>query len=146
MLTRLLLLFVTVPLVELTLLLVLAKYTDWWVSILVVLVSGTVGAMLAHQQGLLTLRRVRFELQQGRLPADALLDALLILFAGGLLLTPGILTDVVGVSLLIPACRSIYKRWLRESFQGSVHFTSSAAPGPRRQSQVIDSYIVDREE
>lgn len=146
MLLRLLLLFLVVPLVELTLLLILGDVTDrWWVPILLVIVTGVVGAGLARRQGLQTLRRIQAELSQGKLPTDALLDALLIFLAGALLLTPGVLTDAVGVSLLIPPCRRFYKArlvaWLKTHFQLHV-FPQGDQFGSDR-STVIDSYVVD---
>ncbi len=110
---RLLLLFAILPLVELTLLLVLADYTSWWVTIGLVLTTGLVGASLARWQGFRTIRRIQDELRRGEIPADALLDGLLILIAGALLITPGILTDLTGFALLAPPVRAIVKRRLR---------------------------------
>ncbi len=60
--------------------------------------------------------RVRESLERGEMPAEDLLDALLILLAGIVLLTPGFLTDLVGLMILIPATRLRFKRWLRKKF------------------------------
>ncbi len=139
----LLLVFIILPLVELTLLLLLAEVTQWWVSLLVVIVSGVVGSYLAHRQGWHTWRRIREELQGGQLPTDSLLDAFMIFVAGALLVTPGLLTDAFGMSLLIPPCRRFYKRrminWFKAKFK--IH-TYGGMRGER--SEVIDSYVVDR--
>jgi len=143
LLLLLLSLFIVVPLVELALLLKLADLTDWQFTLVLVVVTGLVGTLLARAQGLRTYQRIRQELSAGRLPSDSLLDAVMILLASGLLLTPGILTDLFGLSLLIPIFRRYYRqqiaRWFRNRF--TVHaFTDSSSPPDR--SQVVDSYVV----
>ncbi|MFO0869411.1 MAG: FxsA family protein [Pirellulales bacterium] len=117
MLARLFLLFIIVPLIELALLMILADATDWKVALALVLVTGAAGAWLVRHQGWRTLQRIRAELRAGRLPADALLDGLFILLAGGLLLTPGILTDLTGLALLFPPTRAWAKYRLVQWFQ-----------------------------
>jgi len=143
----LLLLFIIVPLVELSLLLVLGSCTYWWVPLVLVILTGAVGAWLARLQGWHTYRRIQQELAQGRLPTDSLLDALMIFVAGALLLTPGMLTDAFGFSLLIPPCRRVYKgrivRWLKSRFQVEAFSTRHPHPTVAR-DQIIDSYVVDR--
>ncbi len=105
MFIRLLLLFTVVPLIELFLLLVIGRLIGAIATIALVIVTGVVGAWLAKSQGLRIWSRVRSELQSGHLPAEALLDGLLIFIAGAVLLTPGILTDLMGFVLLTPAGR-----------------------------------------
>jgi UPF0716 protein FxsA len=110
MFLRLLLLFTAVPLVELALLLEIGKLAGLPATLALVLGTGILGAWLAKREGLKTLTRVRAEMAAGRLPADALLDGLLILIAGAVLLTPGLLTDLTGFVLLIPAGRRAIRR------------------------------------
>ena len=117
MLLRLLLLFCLVPLVELTLLLWLADVTGWRATLLLVLGTGVVGAALARYQGWQVVQRIQSQLEQGQLPADSLLDGLMIFIAGALLLTPGILTDAVGFALLIPFFRRRIRRYLGRRFR-----------------------------
>lgn len=105
MFLRLLLLFTAVPLLELALLLEIGKLAGLPATLALVLGTGILGAWLAKREGLKTLTRVREEMAAGRLPAEALLDGLLILIAGAVLLTPGLLTDLTGFVLLIPASR-----------------------------------------
>lgn len=112
LLARLLALFVLVPLVELALLIEVGRRFGTVNTVLLIVVTGTLGAMLAKQQGLSALKRVRGELDRGEVPASAVADGLLILSAGVLLITPGILTDIVGFSLLIPWVRTQVKSWL----------------------------------
>jgi UPF0716 protein FxsA len=84
-------------------------------TIALVILTGVAGAALARAQGLGVVRRLQHELQQGGLPTDALIDGLLILVAGAVLLTPGLLTDLFGFWLLVPRGRSLVRssvaRW-----------------------------------
>lgn len=111
---RLLLLFTAVPLLELALLLWIGRHLGVAATILLVLGTGVLGAWLARSEGLRALYRVREEMAGGRLPAEALLDGLLILVAGAVLLTPGLLTDLAGFALLLPAGRRVVRRALAE--------------------------------
>lgn len=148
MLLKLLLLFIVVPFVELYLLLELAEYTSGLFALLTVVVTGVVGTWLAHEQGLRTLRAIEQDVAQGRMPTGALLDAALIFGAGALLLTPGLLTDALGLSLLIPPLRRLYRaaivRWIRNRFQ--IQSVGSETPEPLSQSRVLDAHVVARHE
>ncbi len=117
---RLLFLFVVVPAVELVLLIELGTRIGTAATLALIVVTGFVGAALARRQGLGVLRRVQAESQAGRLPADSLMDAAMILVAGALLVTPGILTDAVGFLCLVPVFRSGVKRELRRRFERAV--------------------------
>jgi len=144
MLWKLLLLFIFVPLLELALLLLLGEYTRWWAPLVLVILTGTVGAALARHQGWRTFRRIRAEMQQGRLPGDALFDAAMILVAGGMLLTPGMLTDAFGLSLLIPFCRRFYKARLKAWFKAKFELkTETHATG---KTEIIDTYVIESNE
>ena len=118
---RLLLLFILIPLVELALLLKLASVTTPLFTFGLVIVTGVLGASLARQQGATTFLRLQRDLSQGKIPAAALSDALMIFVAGALLLTPGILTDIFGFSLLVPLCRHAYRSWLTARVSGRWH-------------------------
>lgn len=115
---RLLLLFVLVPFLELMILLKLAELTSAAWTLGIIVVTGMIGAALARRQGLGVLMRLRQETSQGQLPTTTLVDALMIFVAGALLITPGVLTDVFGFSLLVPWCRSRYRaallHWFRQ--------------------------------
>jgi UPF0716 protein FxsA len=116
MFLRLLLLFTVVPLVELFLLVKLGTVVGVGPTIALVIFTGVLGAWLARQQGLGVLRRLRAELAAGRLPAGALIDGLLILVAGAVLLTPGLLTDALGFVLLVPPSRAVVRRMVAARF------------------------------
>jgi UPF0716 protein FxsA len=145
-LLKLILLFTIVPFVELALLLYLAKVTGLGFTLGLVIVTGVVGSLLARSQGWRAYGRIHDELAAGRLPAEPMLDAVMIFVAGALLLTPGVLTDIFGLSLLIPWCRRYYRRRLADWFKA--RFTiQPLGPGNRQttspRSQVIDSYVID---
>jgi len=129
MLLGLLFLFTLVPLVELYLLIRLGTYVGAMDTIAIVIGTGVAGGLLAKSQGLAVLDRIRAELNQGRLPAESLFDGLLILIAGAMLMTPGLLTDGLGLLLLIPWSRQAIKSWLKRKMQekiseGEIHIST----------------------
>jgi UPF0716 protein FxsA len=126
MLFYLFLLFTVVPIVELSLLIWLGRETAWWIPILVVIVNGAAGALLWRWQGIRTLVRIRSEMAAGQMPADALVDGLIIFFAGGLLITPGVITDAVGFALLIPPVRLAMKLYAKAWFVRHVEVRTAA--------------------
>lgn len=144
MVARLLFLFVAFPLIDLVLLLLLAEATNWIFTVLLILATGLLGVCLAKNQGLAAIRRIRADVGQGRMPAAAVLDAALILLAAALLLAPGVLTDILGISLLVPTLRRRYRQGLVEWLQSR---SRSQSTGQRessgRRSEVIDSYVIE---
>ena len=111
---RLLALFTIIPLIELGLLIQLGRWMGILPTVLLVLGTGVLGAALARSQGLRAWQRFQSEMGRGALPTDALFDGVLILIAGAVLLTPGILTDLLGFVLLVPATRAVVRRVLGE--------------------------------
>lgn len=101
----LLLVFTITPLVELYLIIKIGTHIGVWNTIFIVFFTGVFGAWLAHRQGLSVLSRIKSTLSMGKMPADELIDGVMILIAGVLLITPGVLTDLTGIFLLIPAIR-----------------------------------------
>ena len=118
LLSRLALLFVGVPLLELFILVRVGQMVGFWPTMALVVATGMAGAALARMEGLRTLWRLQGELAQGRLPGGALLDGLAILVGGALLLTPGILTDLIGFSFLLPPSRKFLLGRIRKSLEG----------------------------
>ena len=114
---RLLLLFTVVPLVELFLLLRIGRWIGALATVALVVLTGALGAWLARTQGLRTFQRVQREWQGGQVPTEALLDGLLILIAGAVLLTPGLLTDLLGFFLLTPWGRRTVRQAVARRFR-----------------------------
>jgi UPF0716 protein FxsA len=116
MFLRLLLLFTIVPLAELYLLVKLGSVVGVAPTVALVIFTGVLGAWLARVQGMSVVQRLAADLGEGRLPTDALIDGLLILVAGAVLLTPGLLTDAMGFVLLIPQGRAVVRKVVAARF------------------------------
>ena len=116
-LLRLLLLFTLVPLVELALLIEMGQRVRTWPTVVLVVVTGFVGAWLARRVGMGVVARIRLALAEGRLPGSELLDGLIVVAAGAMLLTPGLLTDATALALLSPPGRRLARGWLKRRFE-----------------------------
>jgi UPF0716 protein FxsA len=112
-----LLLLILVPLAELVLLIKLAGVVGIFATIGIVICTGLAGVLTARVQGWLVWQKIQLDLRHGVLPADGLIEAIVLLGAGLLLLTPGLLTDAAGALLLIPAARRAVRAWIRRKFR-----------------------------
>lgn len=116
MLLKLFLCFTLIPVVELYLLIQVGTVIGGLNTILLVILTGFAGAWLARMEGMNTMLKLRTNLQQGLMPAEEMLDAVIIFASGVVLITPGLLTDVAGLMLLWPVTRNKFKRILRKKF------------------------------
>ena len=114
---RLFLAFTLIPVVEIYLLIQLGSKIGVMMTIGIVVATGVIGAYLARTQGLLTVLKMQKTLQAGQIPAEEMIDAVLIALAGVVLLTPGFITDVMGMILLFPVTRRMLKHWLIKKWQ-----------------------------
>ncbi|CAI8896064.1 MULTISPECIES: FxsA family protein [unclassified Brevibacillus] len=109
-------LFVVAFGLELWGLITIGSWIGGWNTVVLVILTGILGAWLARQQGMQVFRMVQHQLSRGQMPTDSLIDGVLILIGGILLLLPGFVTDVIGLVFLIPYTRMIIrhllKRWL----------------------------------
>ncbi|MFH1157029.1 MAG: FxsA family protein [Pseudomonadota bacterium] len=117
MLLKLFLCFTLIPVMELYLLIKVGSVIGGFNTIVLVVATGFFGAWLARLEGMNTMLRVKASLQQGIMPAEDLMDAIIIFLAGVLLITPGIITDAAGLLLLWPVTRRRFKVWLRHKFE-----------------------------
>ena len=99
-------LFLVVPFVELFVIIQVGQAIGALPTIAVLVLISVVGAWLVKREGLGVLRRAQARMRSGEVPGSELTDGVLILFAGALLLTPGFLTDVLGILLLLPPVRA----------------------------------------
>jgi UPF0716 protein FxsA len=138
MLGRLILLFLLTPAVELGLLIQVDKLIGFWPTIGLILVTGMAGSYLARREGTSTWNRLNTRLNQGDLPGKELVDGVIILVAGALLITPGVLTDVLGFMGLLPPTRYlirkvVMKRIRKKVEEGAIQMQfglfGGAAPG-----------------
>jgi len=121
------LLFVLTPLVELAILIYLGTIIGALYTILIVVATGILGAFMARNQGLATLSRIRSNFERGIMPSNELFHGALILAGGLLLLTPGVITDIVGFAVLVPQTRRLIGRWIlslirRRIERGEIHY------------------------
>ncbi len=116
MFAKLLFLFIAMPMLELALLVKVGTLIGFWPTMGIVICTAILGASLARYQGFVTYVRIQQSLQQGAMPAEEMIDGVLILVGGIVLLTPGFITDIFGFILLIPFTRYWLKRWLRKKF------------------------------
>jgi len=138
---RLLILFIVVPIVELYLLVQLGLRIGLPPTLGLIVLTGFLGASLARQQGLSTLRKIQQEVSNGRPPTQELVEGVMILIGGIVLLTPGILTDLFGFALLLPWFRKSFARKLRKDFEKSAFkksFSHGKSSGFRKDDDVID--------
>jgi len=117
MLGKLLLLFTVIPTIELILLVGIGQLIGFWSTVALIVITGTLGAILAKIAGFSIVSQIIADLKRGVIPGRKLVDGVLILVAGVMLITPGILTDVTGLLLLIPTTRALFRekaiKWLR---------------------------------
>lgn len=143
MLGRLFLLLTLVPVVELWLLISLGQVIGAPLTVGLVLITGAVGAWLAKKEGGRVLREWQGAVQRGELPREGLTASLLVLIGGVLLVTPGVLSDIAGLMLLVPATRRrladmIAERVQRRILVQTVDSALHASRSPEPSSSVID--------
>tara|TARA_B100000809_G_C15059804_1_gene501957 strand:+ start:159 stop:572 length:414 start_codon:yes stop_codon:yes gene_type:complete len=105
--------FIVIPLIELALLFRVGDRVGPGATVAIVILTGIVGASLARAQGARVIADIQQAAAVGQMPAPYLLDGLMILIAGVLLITPGLLTDGVGFLLLVPIVRREVRAWLK---------------------------------
>jgi len=103
-----------VPLVDALFLVVIATQIGAPLTILLVVLTALVGMLLVRAEGRHTLRRIQEKLAQGEVPTDELLDGGLLLVAGALTLTPGLVTDLLGILLVVPFTRIPIRALVRD--------------------------------
>lgn len=125
---RLFLLFTLVPLVELWLLFRIGGWIGAGPTIALVLITGIAGATLARREGAHAWSAVQAELAAGRIPGRKLLEALLVLMAGIVLVTPGVLTDALGLLLLARPLRARLVKRLEERYRRTLDVPPGDTP------------------
>ena len=99
--------FIAIPIVEVILFITVGKYIGLWNTILIIIVTGIIGAILVKSQGITILNNALEEIRSNKMPILSIFEGVAILIAGAFLLTPGFLTDTIGCVLLIPKARNI---------------------------------------
>lgn len=106
---------IIVPSIEIGILLLSGILIGVLPTVVLIVLTGFLGAFLAKRQGLETVRKARLDMQYGQLPGDAMLDGICVLAGGVFLLAPGFVTDAIGLLLLIPVTRRSFKKLLQKA-------------------------------
>lgn len=134
---RLFLLFTVVPLFELYLLIAIGRALGPGPTIALVLLTGALGAWFARLEGARVIRRWQEAMARQQLPKDGVIDGFLIFIGGVMLITPGILTDIAGLSMVMPPTRRFIARIVRAWFERQIAsgrvqvYSSGYNRGPR---------------
>jgi len=141
----LVLFFVLVPIAELAIIVQVGQSIGVWWTIAILIADSLLGSALMRSQGRSTWRRFNEAMQTGRAPAAEVLDGGLVIFGGACLLTPGFITDLFGLLLLLPPTRAVVRRLLVRRFalkmvrSAAAGAFSPAGPGPQPgQRQAFD--------
>lgn len=114
---KIILLLILTPILDLYILVKTFQGIGFGTTILLVILTGIAGYYLAKSEGKLIIRNIKREMAQGNMPGDELLTGLSILVGGFLLLMPGIVTDIVGITMVIPITRNFYKQYIKNWLQ-----------------------------
>ena len=99
--------FIVIPLLEVMLFITIGKYIGLWNTIIIIIITGIIGAILVKSQGITILNKALEEIKSNKIPILSIFEGIAILIAGAFLLTPGFLTDTLGCILLIPKTRNL---------------------------------------
>ena len=149
---KLLMLFIAVPLVELYILVKVGREIGTMNTVGLVIVTGIAGASFAKSQGAQIIYKVRSALSQGQIPGKELLQGAMVLVGGLMLLTPGFITDLLGLSLLIPFTRKFYAdmtmAYFKKKFEsGQWHYSTYPTDNKTHDSNdvIIEHPEIDEE-
>jgi UPF0716 protein FxsA len=142
--------FVVTQIIEIWLLIQVGHAIGGWQTILLLILDSVLGAALLRHQGRRTWRAFRVALDERRVPAKEVADGALVIFGGALLVTPGFLSDIVGLLCLLPPSRAVLRRLLTGAVArrlGAVGVTNGL--GPRRRpsayggADIVEGEVVD---
>jgi UPF0716 protein FxsA len=131
--------FVVIPLAELYVILAVGDAIGWLPTIAILAADSILGSVLLKTQGRAVWVRFNEQMQAGRVPTREILDGVLVIFGGAFLITPGFLTDIIGLLLLLPPTRSVFRGLVSRQLGRR----AAASVGRRRRSQPPDAWDVD---
>jgi len=112
-----LLIFILVPVIEIAIFIEAGRFIGTLPTIILILLTGIIGGILVKMQGAHVVFRIMRSLEQGRLPGNEIIEGLFVLVGGALLLTPGFFTDVIGLLMLIPQTRVVFREAAKGYFR-----------------------------
>ena len=135
-LLALIVIFIVVPLAELYVILKVADdLLGWPLTLALLAADSLLGSWLLRSQGRAVWRRFNEAVRAGRVPHNEVIDGVLVIFGGAFLITPGFITDVLGLILLVPPTRRIVRRSARRYIERRAVVTASGPAGRRRGEQ-----------
>jgi UPF0716 protein FxsA len=144
MLLPLVLLFIVVPIAELAVVIQVGQAIGVWWTVAILVLDSILGSVLMRAQGRTTWRRFNDAIAAGKVPAREVLDGALVIFGGLLLLTPGFITDFLGLLLLIPPTRALVRAVLARRLTHRM-VASMSGPPVARSDDIVDGTAVDVE-
>ncbi|KGK41028.1 biotin--acetyl-CoA-carboxylase ligase [Nitrincola sp. A-D6] len=124
------LLFIIVPIIEITLLINVGQMIGVWYTVGLVLLSAFIGVNMLRIQSLGTLMRARERMDQGEIPGQEMGEGIVLAVGGALLVTPGFVTDVVGFCCLIPYTRKALVHFLSQRMTVVTSMQATSTPPP----------------
>ena len=131
-LLALIVIFIVVPLAELYVIFKVGEAIGYPLTILILAADSIIGSLLLKSQGRAVWRRFSETMAAGRMPHREVLDGVMVIFGGAFLITPGFLTDVLGLLLLVPPTRALARRVLIRALGGRVAIGMAGAATRRR--------------
>ena len=128
------LIFIVVPLAELYVIFKVGEAIGYPLTILILAIDSIVGSLLLKSQGRVVWRRFNETMAAGRIPHREVLDGAMVIFGGAFLITPGFLTDILGLLLLLPPTRALTRRVLIRVLRGRIVIGVAGAAAARRRS------------
>jgi UPF0716 protein FxsA len=135
--------FVVVPLVEIYVLIQVGQVIGPWWTILLLILDSLLGSWLIKREGGRAWQALRTALETGRMPARELADGALILVGGTLMLSPGFVTDALGILLILPFTRPVARRLLTRLVAQRLLSRNARRPGPGSGGSVVRGEVVD---
>ncbi|NMA87310.1 MAG: FxsA family protein [Tissierellia bacterium] len=118
---RLIFLIILMPILDLYILVKASQSMGFGPTILLIIATGIAGYYLAKSEGRLIIRDINRAMGEGRIPGDEILTGFSILVGGFLLLLPGIVTDIIGITMVLPGTREFYKAYIKRWLQGLIN-------------------------
>jgi len=128
----LLVLFVVVPVAEIYVLIQVGQVIGAWWTIVLLVLDSILGSWLIKREGARAWAAMRAALEDGRMPAREIADGALVVLGGALMLSPGFVTDVFGIALILPLTRPFFRRLLTGVVSRRLVVSGPGAVGPRR--------------
>jgi len=141
-------LFIIIPIIEITLLINVGQLIGAWYTIGLVLLSAFIGVNMLRYQGLATLGRAQQKMAQGEMPQQEMLEGLVLAVGGALLITPGFVTDIIGFCCLFPLTRIGFIKLAKGRFKSNISaggFTNMHSAGPFTSSRSEQGDIIEGE-